>query len=105
MKVKAWKLLGLMFAVIFALSAVRVVYAIGVVATINVQSGPQGVAYDYGKSEIFATTGGLNTVVVISDSTSVPEFGSAALFMVMVFAISAVILASKKLKRPRSCSF
>jgi YVTN family beta-propeller protein len=69
-KVKAWKLLGLIFTVIFALSAVNVAHAVGVVGTITVGSEPWGVAYDSGKGEIFVVNYGSTTVSVISDSTN-----------------------------------
>jgi hypothetical protein len=42
MKVKFWKLLGLLSIVIFVLSAANTAHAIGVTATINVGSGPWG---------------------------------------------------------------
>jgi hypothetical protein len=70
MKVKVWKLLGLIFTVIFALLAVNVVYAAGVVGTITVGTEPTGVAYDSGKGEIFVTNEASSSVSVISDSTN-----------------------------------
>ena len=41
-----------------------------VVATVDVGNGPQGVAYDSGKGEVFVTNAADNTVSVISDSSN-----------------------------------
>ena len=46
---KAWKLLGLIFIMVFVLSAANVVHAVGVTATITVGTSPTGVAYDSGQ--------------------------------------------------------
>jgi YVTN family beta-propeller protein len=70
MKVKVWKPLVLLFIVIFVLSAINDVHALGVTATIPVGKAPMGVAYDSAKGEIFVTNGQDNTVSVISDSTN-----------------------------------
>jgi YVTN family beta-propeller protein len=70
MKVKVWKLLGLIFTIIFALSAAHAAYAAGVIGTIKVGINPWGVAYDSGKNEIFVTNEGSNTTSVISDSNN-----------------------------------
>jgi len=61
------KLIGFMFIVIFALSAIGAAYAIGVVTTITMESPYTQLAYDSGKSEIFAASGKTDTVSVISD--------------------------------------
>jgi YVTN family beta-propeller protein len=70
MKVKVWKLLGLIFTVVFALSAVHAAHAVGVVGTVTVGSDPYGLTYDSGKGEIFVTNYDSGTVSVISDSTN-----------------------------------
>ena len=70
MKAKVWKLLGLLFIMTFALSAVNSVHAAGVTATITVGSQPEGVAYDSGMGEVFVANYGSGTVSVISDSTN-----------------------------------
>ena len=67
---QAHKLFGLIFIVIFILSAANLVHAIGVTDTIMVGYSPEGVAYDSGKGEIFVANCGSNTVSVISDSTN-----------------------------------
>jgi YVTN family beta-propeller protein len=69
-KVKVWKFLGLLFTVIFALSAAHVAHAVGVVGTIPVGSHPVDVAYDSGKNEIFVTNYDGARVSVISDSNN-----------------------------------
>ena len=121
MKSKAWTLLGLIFIVIFALSAIHMVYSVGVVNTISVGTKPSGVAYDSGKGEIFVANSGSNAVSVISDQgayptptptstpvptatptpTKIPEFpslGILALFMI-VTAVITLALAIRKRKR------
>jgi hypothetical protein len=122
MKVKVWNLLGLLFIMIFALSAANAVHAVGVTATITVGASPQGVAYDSGKGEIFVANSVSNTVSVISDASSIsaspsptasqspsptsgriPEFSSAALFSIIaMIAVTTCIvaLAAKKSRRP-----
>ena len=70
MKVKVLKLFVLLFIGIFLLSAVNMVNALGVTATIPVGKAPMGVAYDSAKGEIFVTNGQDNTISVISDSTN-----------------------------------
>ena len=70
MTAKVWKLLGLMFIVVFALSVAHAVYAIGVSATITVGAEPTGVFYDSGKGEMFVVNHSDNSVSVISDSTN-----------------------------------
>jgi YVTN family beta-propeller protein len=74
MKTKAWKFLSLLFIAIFASSTIGVVHAQSVTATIIVPSGPQIVAYDSVKGEIFVacsnTNSGSFSVSVISDSTN-----------------------------------
>jgi YVTN family beta-propeller protein len=82
MKVKVWKLLSLIFIIIFALSTVCVVQAAGLTATITVGFAPLGIAYDSAKGEIFVANAGspggfnvtseagTNTVSVISDSNN-----------------------------------
>ncbi len=111
MKIKVWKLLGLLSVVIFMLSSAGSVHAAAATATITVGNSPVGVAYDSGKGEIFVANNWANTVSVLSDSSgtsstssptasasknpSVPEFGSTALIMVvatMVVAACAVAL-------------
>ena len=76
MKVKVWKLLGLILIAIFALSTAHSVNGLGVTATIPVgtpgTNAPYdyGAAYDSGKGEVFVTNEGSDTVSVISDSTN-----------------------------------
>jgi hypothetical protein len=65
-------------------------------------AGPCGVVYDSGMDEIFATTGGLNTVVVISDS-AIPEFPAAILLVFMLSTVSVLVLIlSRERKVARS---
>ena len=64
------KLCFLLFIAIFILSAVNMVDALGVTATIPVGHAPSGAAYDSAKSEIFVANGQDNTTSVISDSTN-----------------------------------
>ena len=77
MKVKVSKLFVLLFIGVFLLSAVNMVNALGVTATIPVGRAPMGAAYDSAKGEIFVGN------AVISDSpnyavvANVPEaFGA-----------------------------
>jgi YVTN family beta-propeller protein len=66
---KVWKLLGIIFIVIFALTSACMVHAVAVTSTITVGTSPTGVAYDSGKGEIFVANSGYDTVSVISDSS------------------------------------
>src|SRR5271169_4363367 len=76
MKVKVWKLLGLILIAVFALSTAHSVTALGVTATIPV--GNPGTyspydyyaAYDSSKGEVYVTNEGVATVSVISDSSN-----------------------------------
>jgi YVTN family beta-propeller protein len=73
MKVKIWKILGLILITIFALSTMHSVSAMGVIATIPVvgtSPGDYGVAYDSSKGEVYVTNEGVATVSVISDSSN-----------------------------------
>ena len=72
MKVKVWKILGLLSIMFFVLSAANSVHAVGVTSTINVGTTPYGIAYDSGKGEIFAANYDPwnSAVFVISDSTN-----------------------------------
>jgi len=70
MKLRVWKPLVLLLIAIFVLSAVNMVHALGVTATIPVGGAPSGLAYDSSKGEIFVTNGQDNTTSVISDSTN-----------------------------------
>ena len=70
MKVKIWKILGLILTAIFVFSAISSVDAIGVTNTISVGSTPEGIAYDSAKGELFVANYGGTTVSVISDSTN-----------------------------------
>ena len=70
MKVKVWKLLGLLFILIVSLQTINLVSAIGV--TENITSGTEygghyGIAYDYGKNEMFITNMDFDSVTIISD--------------------------------------
>jgi len=67
---KVGKLLVFVFIVIFALSAISIVGAVGVTATITVGKSPTGVVYDSAKGELFVANSGYNTVSVISDRTN-----------------------------------
>ena len=69
-KVKVQKLLGLIFIVVFALSAVNEAHAVGVTATITVGSYPLGIAYDSGNGEIYVANSASDTVSVISDKNN-----------------------------------
>ena len=55
MKGKYSKLFVLLFIVIFVLSTVNMVSALGVTPTIPVENTPQGIAYDSVKGEIFGS--------------------------------------------------
>ena len=97
LKVWVWKLLGLLFIVIFALSAALcVVHSAGVVNTISVGSYPMGVAYDSGKGEIFVANAASNTVSVISGApnlaapTATPTPGRVDQGQTSVLSSSAV---------------
>ncbi len=70
MDVKVWRLLGLIFIVVFALAAANMVHAVGVTNTITVGTSPTGVAYDSAIDEIFVANSGYNTVSVISDASN-----------------------------------
>ena len=70
MNVKVGKSLGLLFIFIFALSAINMVHAFGVTATIPVGKAPSSGAYDSAKGEIFVTNAQDGTVSVISDGTN-----------------------------------
>jgi YVTN family beta-propeller protein len=72
MKVQVRKSLGLLFLILFVLSAVNLVEASSrftLSTPITVGQFPSGVAYDSGKGEIFVANLGDGTVSVISDST------------------------------------
>ena len=74
MIVKAWKIVGVIFIVIIALQTINLVSAIGVTEYITSGTeygGHYGIAYDYGKSEMFITNVDFNSVTVISDSSHV----------------------------------
>ena len=58
--------LGLIM-LILALSVANIVHALEVTATIPVGNGPEGIAYDSGKGEIFVANAGSNSISVISD--------------------------------------
>ena len=64
------RLLVLLCIGVFLLSAVNMVNALGVTATIPVGKAPSGIAYDSAKGEIFVTNGQDNTTSVISDKTN-----------------------------------
>ena len=70
MKVKVWKFVGLLLAIIFALSAANMVHAVEVTAVVPVGANPEGIACDSGLNEIFVANYGSNTVSVISDSNN-----------------------------------
>ena len=61
---------SILFTLILFLSAANTVRALGVSGTITVGTGPNGVAYDSGKGEVFVTNSGAGTVSVISDRTN-----------------------------------
>jgi YVTN family beta-propeller protein len=69
-KAEVWKLLNLVFIIVFALSAVSTVHAASVTATITVGTSPTGIVYDSAKGEVFVANSGYNTVSVISDSNN-----------------------------------
>ena len=54
----------------FIASSLRSVCSLAV-ATVTVGSSPQGIAYDYGKGEIFVANSGGDTVSMISDTANV----------------------------------
>jgi DNA-binding beta-propeller fold protein YncE len=68
-KIKICKFLGIFFVMIFALSTLSGTQAVGVTASISVGIGPQGIAYDWAKDEIFVANSYNNTVPVILDSS------------------------------------
>jgi YVTN family beta-propeller protein len=70
MRPKKISLVLILFAIILVLSVTNAVHAVGVTATITVGTGPEGVAYDSAKGEIFIANYKLNTVSVISDSSN-----------------------------------
>jgi YVTN family beta-propeller protein len=72
MNAKFGKLLCVLFIAIFGLSMIKMAHAEAVVATISVEdgAGPNGLAYDSGKGEIFVADNNINRVSVISDSTN-----------------------------------
>ena len=55
-------------ALVSLLGVVPISHAQTVVATVNVGSGPQGIAYDSGKGEVFVANNYANAVSVISDT-------------------------------------
>ena len=73
MKIKMWSTLALLFIIFFAVSATNVVRAaitqLATPPSVPVGSGPEWVAYDSGKGEVFVPNNGDGTVSVISDST------------------------------------
>jgi YVTN family beta-propeller protein len=70
MKSTMWKIISVIFVVLFSLCAANSVSAIGVTATITVGMNPEGIAYDSGKGEIFVSSMHNNTVSVISDTNN-----------------------------------
>jgi len=79
MSVKVWKLLSLVLVVIFALSTTRVVYAVGVTATITVGYAPQGVAYDSAKNEVFVACTG---PILANNGNLTSQAGSDAVYVI-----------------------
>ena len=70
MKVKIWKLLGLLSIVIFMLSIAGSVHAASLTTTITTGVGPIGVVYDPAMHEIFVDNYYGGDIQVISDSTN-----------------------------------
>ena len=70
MKVKVWKLLGLLSIVIFMLSIGGSVHAASLITTISTDVTPVGVVYDPAVHEIFVANYYSGTIQVISDSTN-----------------------------------
>ncbi|HKM59463.1 MAG TPA: hypothetical protein VJY36_01175 [Candidatus Bathyarchaeia archaeon] len=70
MKVKIWKLLGLLSIVIFMLSIAGSVHAASLTTTIKTGVGPIGVVYDPAMNEIFVDNYYGGDIQVISDSTN-----------------------------------
>jgi len=70
MKVKIWKLLGLLSIVIFMLSIAGSVHAASLTSTIKTGVGPIGVVYDPAMHEIFVDNYYGGDIQVISDSTN-----------------------------------
>ena len=70
MRVKVWKLLGLLFIMVFALSAANSVHAQGVTTTITVGSQPVGIAYDPNMHELFVANYVSGDIMVISDNNN-----------------------------------
>jgi YVTN family beta-propeller protein len=76
MRVKFWKISGLILIMIFALSTLSMVHAAGVIATIPVGNPGTSSPYDYypaydpSRGEVYVTNEGVATVSVISDSSN-----------------------------------
>ena len=70
MKIKIWKLLGLLSIVIFMLSIAGSVHAASLTSTIKTGVGPIGVVYDPAMHEIFVDNYYGGDIQVISDSTN-----------------------------------
>jgi len=70
MKVKIWKLLGLLSIVIFMLSIAGSVHAASLTTTIATHVTPVGVVYDPAMHEIFVSNYDSGDIQVISDSTN-----------------------------------
>ena len=70
MKIKIWKLLGLLSIVIFMLSIAGSVHAASLITTITTDVTPIGLVYDPAMHEIFVSNYDSGTVQVISDSTN-----------------------------------
>lgn len=68
MRAKVFRLLVLLFIMIFACSLAVSVHAIGVASTITVGGAPWGVAYDSAKNELFVVDSSAGSVSVLSGS-------------------------------------
>ena len=66
---KIWKLLGLVFVAIFALSGVNIAHADSVLTTVTVHTYPQGAAYDPATHEVYVCDPTSDDVAVISDTS------------------------------------
>ena len=70
MKDKIWKLLGLLLIMVFTFSAAASVHAESLITTITLHNGPEGVAYDPSKREVFVANILAGDIQVFSDSTN-----------------------------------
>ena len=69
MEFKTWKLLGLLFVAVLALSAASIARVAAAASTVTVSGAPWGVAYDAGKGELWVVDSGAGKVLALSDKS------------------------------------